>query len=102
MASEQQINKIAENQLRPTIVDRVSKKFIFYGFPLPSTTSEEEASWLIQIDVTDDDGVERTGFANGVRCFNQAWSDRYSLEYKMGENFENSIEFVNPNQHIAG
>lgn len=94
----QQINKIAEYQLRPNIVDKVSNSLIFYGFPLPTCKSEDDEKWLIQIVSKDENGVERTGFVDGKRSFNHAWSDRYDLTYKMGENFTENIEFVSPNE----
>ena len=92
---EQLVNIIAEYQQRPTIVDRVSKNLIFYGFPLPTTKGENYAEWLIQIYVKGADNVERTGFANGVREYNQRWTDRYNLTYKMGKEM-NAIEFEIP------
>lgn len=88
------IHKMAEYELRPTIIDRVSKNLIFYGFPLASCTSEDSAEWLIQIYVKDDDGVERTGFPYGMRKFNQKWSERAELTYKMGPGFESEISYT--------
>lgn len=91
MAAEQDINKIAEYQLRPNIVDRVSKDLIYFGFPLPTCTSENDHKWLIQVYHRDSNGIERTGFVNGKRTFNSAWSNRANLTYKMGENFTETI-----------
>lgn len=86
-------NEINNNLQKPSIIDRASENLIFFGFALPSCKSESDKKWLIQIYVKDSDGIERTGFANGRRDFNQAWEDRYDLEYKITEHFEEAIEF---------
>ncbi len=85
------LHKLAEYELRPTIVDRQSKNLIFYGFPLASCTGEDDPRWLIQVYVKDDDGVEMTGFPNGMRTFCQRWTDRKTLGYKMGPNFSDYV-----------
>lgn len=90
---EQFLRELVEYQLRPTIIDRVSKNLIFFGFPLPSCKGSYDNKWLIQIYVKDESGIERTGFVNGKRDFTECWNDRYSLEYKQGENFTETIEF---------
>lgn len=90
----QVLDIIANYQARPSIIDRVSSDLIFFGFCLPSTRSESDPQWLIQIYVKDDYGIERTGFANGTRDFNQSWSNRYNLSYKMNANMPD-IEFEN-------
>ena len=85
------LHKLAEYELRPTIIDRVSKNLIFYGFPLASCTSVDDPRWLIQVYVKGDDGVEQTGFPNGMRTFCQRWSDRTRLSYKMTPNFSEYV-----------
>lgn len=84
---------INNNLQKPSIIDRVDSNLIFFGFALPSCKSEDDKKWLIQIYVKDADGIERTGFANGVREFNQAWSERAELSYKITECFEEEIEY---------
>lgn len=87
------IAEIANNQLKPTIVetreetnegDTMMLKFI--GYALPSCTGIEDPKWLIQLHVkyTHQSGsqIDIIGFANGVRKFDQAWEDRASLSYK--------------------
>lgn len=90
------IAEIANNQLKPTIVDTVEGTqegqevmFKFIGYALPSCTGVEDPKWLIQLHVRvnyETDGekhqIDIIGFANGVRKFDQAWADRASLSYK--------------------
>lgn len=98
---EQDLNKIAEYQLRPNIIDRVSKDLIYFGFPLPTCTGEDDPKWLIQVYHRDSNGIERTGFVNGRRNFNSAWSDRYSLTYKMGAGFSDIIPIGSISQNSS-
>lgn len=94
------IAEIANNQLKPTIVDTnegtyegdsVMLKFI--GYALPSCTGVDDPKWLIQLHVKynfeldGDDSmtsqqIDIIGFANGVRKFDQAWSNRAALSYR--------------------
>lgn len=82
----------------------------FIGYALPTCTGMADPKWLIQlnvkIDIDSDEGttedgdsngginliVEDTyqqrsiiGFANGVRDFNQRWTDRMRLAYKIAK-----------------
>lgn len=128
--NQQFINEIANNMLKPTIVDTMvfngnyklydsagyyynkSAKYTlkFIGYALPSCTGMADPKWLIQlnvkIDIDSDEGttenggsnggidliVEDTyqqrsmiGFANGVRNFDQPWTDRMRLAYKIAK-----------------
>lgn len=90
------VAEIANNQLKPTIVDTVESTyegqevmFKFIGYALPSCTSPSDPKWLIQLHMRvnyEGDEPKRQidiiGFANGVRKFDQAWEDRMSLSYK--------------------
>lgn len=86
------MREIAEYELRPTIIDRVSDDLIFFGFPLPTCKGEDDAKWLIQIYVKDGT-IERTGFPYGKREFVSKWTDRQTLIYKQGANFDDSIDY---------
>lgn len=82
----------------------------FIGYALPTCTGMADPKWLIQLNVkididsdegtTEDDSsnvgidliVDDTyqqrsmiGFANGVRDFNQRWTDRMRLAYKIAK-----------------
>lgn len=81
----QLLSILANYQAKPCIIDRVSDNLIFFGFCLPTTISESHPSWLIQIYCKDANGIERTGFANGVRKFDQRWDRRDVLTYRIGE-----------------
>lgn len=87
------VAEIANNQLKPTIVDTIEETnggdtvmYKFIGYALPSCTGVEDPKWLIQLHVkyTPQSGsqIDIIGFANGVRKFDQAWEDRASLSYK--------------------
>lgn len=90
------VAEIANNQLKPTIVDTVESTyegqevmFKFIGYALPSCTSTLDPKWLIQLHMRlnyEEDGdkhqIDIIGFANGVRKFDQAWEDRVRLSYK--------------------
>lgn len=86
-------NEINNNLQKPSIIEKVSSNLIFFGFALPSCTGESDTKWLIQIYAKDNDGIERTGFANGRRVFDQAWTNRKNLVYKIAENFTDEIEY---------
>lgn len=131
--NQQFINEIANNMLKPTIVDTftydgmydvyvdeeystsVAAKYTlkFIGYALPSCTGMSDPKWLIQlnvkVDITGDltgtaeesdesgDGYlpipispsfkQRSiiGFANGVRDFDQRWTDRLKLAYSVAK-----------------
>lgn len=87
-------NEICNNLQKPSIVEKVSNSLMFIGYALPSCTGEDDAKWLIQIYAKDASGVERTGFANGKREFNQSWTERKNLTYKIAENFDDEIEYT--------
>ena len=90
------VAEIANNQLKPTIVDTIEGTyegqevmFKFIGYALPSCTSPSDPKWLIQLHMRvnyEGDEPKRQidiiGFANGVRKFDQAWEDRVRLSYK--------------------
>lgn len=87
------VAEIANNQLKPTIVETIEETndgdtmmLKFIGYALPSCTGVEDPKWLIQLHVkfTPQSGaqIDIIGFANGVRKFDQAWEDRASLSYK--------------------
>lgn len=128
--NQQFINEIANNMLKPTIVDTMvfngnyklyysagyysnkSAKYTlkFIGYALPTCTGMADPKWLIQlnvkIDIDSDEGTTEDGgsnggidlivddtyqqrsmigFANGVRDFNQRWTDRMRLAYKIAK-----------------
>lgn len=127
--NQQFINEIANNLLKPTIVDTMvfngnykiysegsfyneSAKYTlkFIGYALPTCTGMADTKWLIQlnvkIDIDSDEGTTEDGgsngginlivddtyqqrsmigFANGVRDFNQRWTDRMRLAYKIAK-----------------
>lgn len=103
----QYLRELVENELRPTIIDRVSEELVFFGFALDSCKGADDHKWLIQIyfkEESDESGVEGqtieyTGFVNGKRTFSSAWSERYNYAYKQGENFEESIPWAMPNSN---
>lgn len=90
MTKDQFVREVAKHELRPTIIDRVSDDEIYFGFPLHSCKGEDDPKWLIQYYLKVGN-IEMTGFPNGKREFTQRWSDRYTLKYKQGENFEEVI-----------
>lgn len=82
----------------------------FIGYALPTCTGMADPKWLIQlnvkIDIDSDEGTTEDGgsngginlivddtyqqrsmigFANGVRDFNQSWTDRMRLAYKIAK-----------------
>lgn len=81
------IQKLAEYELRPTIIDRVNRNLVFFGFPLLSCKGEKDGKWLIQV-YQKENGIERSGFPNGKREFNCSWEDRRTYHYKQGPEFE--------------
>lgn len=70
--------------LVPQKVDRVSESVLYLGYALPRCEGADDAKWLIQLKIVK--GTEETvGYANGEKKFNQAWSERRNLTYKITE-----------------
>ena len=78
--------------VQPTITETTSDGTIYIGYPLPSCTGVNDAKWLIKrvkttVDANTSSETQTILYANGVRAYNQAWSDRATLTYKHNANF---------------
>lgn len=87
MDEKQILTMIANNHLKPSVIDRVSENVVFYGFPLPSCKGFDDPKWLIQIYYVDG-SMEFTGYPYGRREFIYAWTEREDLPYSINENME--------------
>ena len=81
---------IADNSITPTLVEEVSDTLTYVGYPLASCTGTDDAKWLIKrimdIKMTDGSTIKTIMYANGVHRYNQKWSERKSLVYKLSPN----------------
>ncbi|MDO4462702.1 MAG: hypothetical protein Q4C30_09490 [Bacteroidia bacterium] len=78
---------LLSEQTTPSVVEELSDALMYVGYCLPTTTSEDDPTWLIRrIKKTalEEGGTLQTiMYPNGERRYNQSWSDRASLSYKV-------------------
>lgn len=73
--------------VQPTITETTSDGTIYIGYPLPSCTGVDDPRWLIKrvktmLDTNSGSETQTIQYANGIRAYNQKWSDRATLTYK--------------------
>ncbi len=78
----QLIELLRGSTLVPSKVDRVSENITYIGYPAPTCKGDDDPKWAIQLKITSGT-VETIGFANGTGKFDQAWSNRKNLQYKI-------------------
>lgn len=85
MDEKQLLTMIANNHLKPSVIERVSDNLTFYGFPLPSCKGDDDPKWLIQCYYVEGT-IEYIGYPYGLREFSFAWSERANLPYQINDN----------------
>ena len=84
--SVQLLTRMAYDGIEPSKVDETDDNTMYIGFCLPGCTGVNDPKWLIKLVKTQE--TEKTiSFANGSKLFNQAWSNRLNLTYKVNELF---------------
>ena len=73
-----------EGVMQPVKVDEIDAFTTYVGYCLSSCRGVDDATWLIK--KIKQVGTEKTiAFANGKKLYNQKWSERTSLTYKITE-----------------
>ena len=84
---------LLHNCRSPKIVEETGDGKTYIGDCLPSCTGYGDEKWLIKLVAVDkESGFQRVFYANGSRHYDQAWNNRYNLEYRPTEPFDTSIE----------
>jgi len=84
---------LLHNSRSPKIVEETADGMTYLGDCLPDCESYADKKWLIKLVAYDkESGFQRIFYANGSKAFNQAWADRYNLQYRPTEPFDTSIE----------
>ena len=72
-------------QSSPTIVEEISDTLMYVGYCLPTTTSYDDPTWLLRrVQKTlneDGSSLQTIMYPNGVRRYNQKWSEHAELTY---------------------
>ncbi len=67
---------------QPKIIDAESDSVMYVGDCLPDCTSYRDKKWLIKMVMTSAaTGIQTVFYANGSERYDQAWTDRRSLNY---------------------
>lgn len=84
---------LLHNQHSPKIVEETADGMTYIGDCLPDCTGYGDAKWLIKLVAVDKEtGLQRVFCANGSKAYNQAWTNRYNLQYRPTIPFDTSIE----------
>lgn len=74
------------NGIAPVVVDAANENTTYVGYCLPSCAGYDDNKWLIK-RVLKDGNLTTISWTNGVMDFNQVWSNRTNLTYKLNEKF---------------
>lgn len=75
---------IADAGVTPNIVEEIGL-ITYVGRCLPNCKGFNDDKWLIQRIKENKHGQKEIECANGFRLYNQRWSDRTTLKYKLSE-----------------
>lgn len=81
----------------PCITETTADGTMYIGDCLPSCKGFGEKKWLIRIVTKDSEtGLQRIFNANGSDAYDQAWTDRASIQYKPTPYYDETIEPIEP------
>ncbi len=74
----------------PAIIHEKNDALMYVGYCTPNCKSMSDAKWLIKeirktVNTETGESVQTIMYANGSRRYNQKWTEREELEYKISE-----------------